>query len=95
MAFAEIWEAFRWPDGAVTKTFTIITTNANAMMAELHNRMTVILGLQDWPTWFRGREGDLASLLLPVAEDEVKVWPVSRQVNSPRDNGGELLEAAG
>ena len=34
MAFAGLWEGFKWPDGTVTRTFTIITTNANEMMAE-------------------------------------------------------------
>ena len=43
MAFAGLWEGFKWPDGTVLRTFTIITTNANAMMAELHDRMPVIL----------------------------------------------------
>jgi putative SOS response-associated peptidase YedK len=44
MAFAGLWEeGFKWTDGTVQRTFTIITTNANAMMAELHDRMPVIL----------------------------------------------------
>ena len=51
MAFAGLWEGFRWPDGTVLRTFTIITTNANAMIAELHDRMPVILEPQDWLPW--------------------------------------------
>jgi putative SOS response-associated peptidase YedK len=43
MAFAGLWEGFRWPDGDVTRSFTITTTDANAKMAELHNRMHVVL----------------------------------------------------
>ena len=39
MAFAGLWEGFRWPDGNVTRSFAIITTAANAEMAELHDRM--------------------------------------------------------
>jgi putative SOS response-associated peptidase YedK len=40
-------------------------------------------------------EGDPATLLRPAGDDLLKVWPVSRQVNSPGNNGAELLEAIG
>ena len=43
MAFAGLWESFRWPDETVTRSFTILTTTPNAEMAELHDRMPVIL----------------------------------------------------
>ena len=43
MAFAGLWEGFRWPDGTVERTLTIITTNANAIVCELHGGMPVIL----------------------------------------------------
>ncbi len=94
MALAGLWEWFRWPDGTVTRTFTIITTNANATMAELHDRMPVIIEEKDWPIWLGEVEGDPAALLRP-ADDVLKVWPISRAVNSPRNNGAELLEPVG
>jgi putative SOS response-associated peptidase YedK len=37
MAFAGLWESFRWPDETVTRSFTILTTTPNAEMAELHD----------------------------------------------------------
>jgi putative SOS response-associated peptidase YedK len=49
MAFAGLWERFRRPSGEVTRTFTIITTSANADMAGLHDRMPVILEQTVWP----------------------------------------------
>ena len=93
MAFDGLWEGFKWPDGTVLRTFTIITTNANETVRELHNRMPVILEQQDWPTWLGEVEGDPAALLRPAGDDLLRVWPVSKQVNSPRNNGAELLEA--
>ena len=39
MAFAGLWEGFRWPDGTILRSFTIVTTDANAEMAELPDRM--------------------------------------------------------
>jgi putative SOS response-associated peptidase YedK len=94
MAFAGLWEGFRWPDGTVLRTFTLITTEANAMMAELHGRMPDILESEDWPTWLGEVEGEPATLSKPAGDDVLKVWPVCKQVNSP-SNGAELLEAAG
>ena len=51
IAFAGLWEGFKWPDGTVLRTFTIITTNANATVGGLHDRMPVILETPDWPMW--------------------------------------------
>ena len=51
MAFAGLWEGFKRPDVHDTRSFTIITTDANRIVAELHDRMPVILEPQDWPRW--------------------------------------------
>jgi putative SOS response-associated peptidase YedK len=51
--------------------------------------MPVILEPQDWPTWLGEVKGVPAVLLEPVGEDVLKVWPVSKQVNSP--NRAQLL----
>jgi hypothetical protein len=89
------WEGFKWPDGMVTRTFAIITAEANEMIVKLHNRMPVILELDDWPTWLGEVEGDPAALVRPADDDVVKIWSVSKRVNSPMNNGAELLEAVG
>ena len=65
------------------------------MMAELHDRMPVILEAGDWSQWLGEVEGDPAALLRPAADDVLKVWPVSRTVNFPRNDGAELLEMIG
>jgi putative SOS response-associated peptidase YedK len=94
MAFAGLWEGFKWSDGTVMRTFKIITTTADTMMAELHNRMPVILEPQDWSACLGEVEVDAATLLRH-AGNVLKVWPVSRQVNSTRNNGAGLLAAIG
>jgi putative SOS response-associated peptidase YedK len=91
MAFAGLWESFRWPDETVTRSFTIMTTTPNAEMSELHDRMPVILDQQDWPTWLGEAEGDGVALLRPAPDGLLRVWPVDRRVGSPRNNGPELL----
>ncbi len=95
MAFAGLWEGFRWPDGSVARTFTIITTNANATMAELHDRMPVIVEQQDWPLWLGEVEGEPGAMLKPARDDVLKMWPVSQAVNSARHNGAVLLKPVG
>lgn len=95
MAFAGWWKEFRWSDGTVLQTFTIITTDANAMMVELLARMPAILESEDGPTWLGEVEGDPTTLLQPTADDVLKVGPVGKQVNSPKNNGADLLETVG
>ena len=92
MAFAGLWEAWRDPAGEILRTFTILTTIANAAMRPLHERMTVILEPKDWPLWLGETPGDPMALLRPAAEDVLRVWPVSRAVNNVRNNGAALLD---
>jgi putative SOS response-associated peptidase YedK len=76
----------------VTRSFTILTTTPNAEMAELHDRMPVILEQQNWPVWLGEAEAEYAALLHPAPDRLLRVWPVDRRVGSPRNNGPELLE---
>jgi putative SOS response-associated peptidase YedK len=92
MAVSGLWEGFRWPDGNVTRSFTISTADAGADVAELHDSMPVILEPQDWPAWLGEVPGDPASLLHLLPTDRLPVWPVDRRVNSPKNNGAELLQ---
>jgi putative SOS response-associated peptidase YedK len=91
MALAGLWEGFRWPDGRVERSFVIITTAANASLAALHDRMPVVLEPADWPLWLGEATGDAAALLRPAGEKVLRVWAVGRQVNSPRNDGADLL----
>ena len=68
----------------------VITTDASSDVAELHDRMPVILEPADWPLWLGEAPGDPASLLHPAGT--LRVWPVDRRVNSPRNNRPELLK---
>lgn len=92
LALAGIWEGIRWPDGAVTRTFAIVTTNASQEIAGLHNRMPVILDESDWSAWLGEAEGDPTGLLRPAPEGTLRIWPVGRRVNSPRINSADLLD---
>jgi putative SOS response-associated peptidase YedK len=92
MAFAGLWEAFRWPDGSILRTFVIITTDANTVMADIHDRMPVIVEQSDWPVWLGEVDRDVPALLHPADDEVLKVWPVGKAVNTSRNNGAALLE---
>lgn len=72
-------------------TVTIAATAANDQMAGLHDRVPVIIEEDDWPAWLGEEAGDFAALLRPAAPGLVRLWAVSRAVNSVRNNGPELL----
>ena len=73
------------------RTFAILTTAANGTLRTLHGRMPVVLEPADWPAWLGEAEGEL-ELLRPAGDDVLRLWPVSRAVNSVRNNGAELLD---
>jgi putative SOS response-associated peptidase YedK len=92
MAFAGLWEGWRSPEGEVLRSFTIVTTTANATLCPLHERMPVVLEPRDWPAWLGETPGDPTTLLRPAAEDVLHIWPVGRRVGNVRNNDAGLLE---
>ena len=59
----------------------MIVTNANALAAKVHDRMPVLLQLQDFDAWL---DGTSTELLKPAPDDYLQAWPVARRVNSSR-----------
>ena len=92
-AFAGLWES--WRDAQEIRSCTIITTEANELVGDIHNRMPVILAPEDYSLWldpdFKEREA-LTSLLRPYPNDAMEAYPVSRRVNSPSNNVPDCIE---
>jgi putative SOS response-associated peptidase YedK len=66
-------------------TYTIITTNANEIVAPLHDRMPVILKQEDENRWLSGDApipNDMKKILGPYPQDKMEAYPVSSRVNS-------------
>jgi putative SOS response-associated peptidase YedK len=74
------------------RTFAILTTVANRTMHPLHVRMPVILEPDAWSLWLGEDRDRAAELLRPAGDEVLHLWPVSRAVNSVRNNGAELLD---
>lgn len=93
-AFAGLWEVWRSPEGDELRTCTILTTEPNALIKPLHNRMAVILDPADYEMWLSPDElapGELKSALRQYDADKMAVYEVSRLVNSPGNDTPELL----
>jgi putative SOS response-associated peptidase YedK len=90
LAMAGLWSSRQ----GEASTCAIITTNANGVVSQLHDRMPVILQADHWDLWLGRTEHDVAglsSLLLPAPDDLLQLHPVSTEVNSVRNNGAELV----
>jgi putative SOS response-associated peptidase YedK len=61
---------------------TIIVTDANMLTAQIHARMPVILNPSQFHGWLSGEAS--ADVLKSAPEDALRMWPVSRRVNSSR-----------
>jgi len=92
MVFAGLWEGWRGGDGTVIRSFTIVTTSANAVLRPIHERMPVILERAAWPVWLGEEEGDPTAVLMPSSA-ELRVWRIGTAVNSVRNDNAALLEA--
>lgn len=94
-AFAGLWEFWRSPEGMEIRSCTIITTNANAVVAPVHDRMPVMLSGDDLWKWLsQDKPETLQSLLGPYPAEKMVRFPVSTMVNSPELDRPELVEPA-
>jgi putative SOS response-associated peptidase YedK len=88
---AGIWENWKDPaTGEWVRTFALITTPSNELVARIHDRMPAILKPEHYERWL-GPEGDPADLLAPFPAEPMTMWPISQRVNSPRNDDAELL----
>jgi putative SOS response-associated peptidase YedK len=62
--------------------FAIITTDANELVADIHDRMPVILAPDDYGRWL-GEEPDPRDLMRPFPAELMRMWPISTRVNKP------------
>ena len=76
-------------------TYTIITTNANELVAPLHDRMPVILKREDEERWLTGDapvSDEMKKILGPYPSGEMDAYPVSSRVNSPDADDERLIQ---
>lgn len=89
LVMAGVWQ--EWGEDGLP-SFAVLTTEANALMAPIHNRIPVVIEKDDWGKWL-GEEGHGAATLMQApAEDVLTYHRVDKAVNSNRASGPELIE---
>jgi putative SOS response-associated peptidase YedK len=95
-AFAGLYEVWSSPEGLL-HTCTVLTTDANALMREIHNRMPVIVAPEDYRRWLdpgNTTGAGLGKLLAPYPAEHMLAYPVSTRVNNARNEDPALIERA-
>lgn len=95
-AFAGLWDCWRHVESKkLLQTFTIITTDPNALLRPIHNRMPVICDRGKGEEWLEDRHGaatrSLAALLRPWPSELMETRDVSNLVNSPDNDAPECI----
>lgn len=98
LAMAGLYEHWRNPiSGELIISATVITTASKGGIAQIHDRMPVLLPRERYASWLAPapspNESLLALLDVPEADLDLVALPVTRRVNSVRNNGRELIEA--
>ena len=94
-AFAGIYDIWKDTQENEIKTFAIITTAPNEFLAQVHNRMPVILQPEQENLWLTTEPDKIDSLLQslrPLPPDQLEMYPVSRNVNWARNDSPELIQ---
>lgn len=93
-AFAGLWETWTSPSGDTINSAAIITTEPNAAIRPIHNRMPVVLPKTAESVWLDGDADHqtLKSLLKPYRSEQMELYPISNRVNSARNDSPSVLE---
>lgn len=90
-----IWEYWRPNDnepGVVS--FAVLTTDPNAALAPVHDRMPVIVPATAWRAWLSSETPapKVKDLMQPYPSEEIEAWRISRRVNDARNDSAAVLE---
>ncbi|MBB6636580.1 SOS response-associated peptidase [Cohnella thailandensis] len=94
-SLAGLYETWVSPEGEKWHTCTVLTTAPNRLMADIHDRMPVILKPEDEALWLDRRIREparLKHLLVPYPEDEMAAYEVSAAVGNVRNDSPSLIE---
>ena len=92
---AGLWSTYTKSDGSKLYTTTIITTQANELMTDIHDRMPVILSEDNKKKWLDPHVSDLdqlKSMLKPYASSFMYAYPVSDIVNNSKNDMKECID---
>ena len=84
LAFADLWDAWKEPDGGWLISYAIVTTDANELMEPVHDRIGVILKPADYDQWLSRDETERppTDLLRPYGADRMTAHLVDPRVGT-------------
>jgi putative SOS response-associated peptidase YedK len=89
---AGLWENWKDPaSGEWIRTFAVITTDANELVADIHDRMPAILAPEGYTRWLSD-EPDPRDLMRPFPAGLMRMWPISTRVNKPENDDPSIIE---
>lgn len=91
-ALAGLWEPWKSAAGIELRTFTVLTTVANELLAAMHDRMPVILPSGSIARWLDAGASDVAELLAPLPGACMRSHRVSTWVNAPTHDDARCVE---
>jgi putative SOS response-associated peptidase YedK len=92
-ALAGIWARRVTPDGEVIDECAVVTGEAKGVVAEVHDRMPVMVARESHARWLTGTAKDAQGLLAPIAET-LTSYEVTTRVNTPANDDAKCLEPA-
>ncbi len=93
--FAGLWDVWRSPEDEEILSCTIVTTDANSLLAKIHDRMPVIIDPKAYATWLDPEPQSpetLNKLLKQYPASQMVAYPVSKMVNDPKNDVPEVIE---
>jgi putative SOS response-associated peptidase YedK len=94
LAFAGLWETWTGPNGEELDTAAIVTTAANRTLSAIHPRMPAFVAPEDFARWLdcdAVPAEEAATLIKPVDEALLEVYPVSAAVNRVVNDSEALI----
>jgi putative SOS response-associated peptidase YedK len=92
MTLAGLWDTWISPAGETIKSFAIITTRANALLAPLHDRMPVVIAPGCCGDWLgENSVPEPASLMRPYPDNALAFWAVDRRVGNVKNDSPDLF----
>jgi putative SOS response-associated peptidase YedK len=94
-AFAGLWDEWTSPDGEIIESCTILTTEPNTLVSDLHNRMPVIVPPEKYEVWLDPDVTDFAEIrdiLQPYEPTLMRRYPVSTKLNNSKHDDAESAE---
>jgi putative SOS response-associated peptidase YedK len=95
-AFAGIWESWERNDGEIINTYSIITTAANNVMREIHDRMPAIIPKELEKTWLKKdlKDSEITDVLKAGENNKLTYYKAHRSVNNADHDSLECIQVA-